>query len=139
MQLFEHKFLAVALKYGDWPRVLDPAFSPPPEFYTDLEAAGYSREEFDRLRADRECPEREAWIRFIATEFYWERRRLFEKLHRAPRADVLKRIAWLEDAIRKHFEALMDRHSITADEIEQLILEDTDFFPPWPDAPENKT
>jgi len=136
MHVWEQQFLIVARKYGDWPRILDPAFDPPSEFYAELQAAGFTREEFDRLRAECGRPERETWIRRIAAQLYWERRRRFEQ---TPRECFLRSMAMLEDDMRKYFEDLMVTHSITANEVEQLILEEPNLFPSLPVSGKSNT
>lgn len=136
MNVWEHQFLVVAKKFGEYPRVLDPAFDPPPEFYADLEAAGYTREEFEKLRLHCGRPEREGWIKKIATQLYWDRRQKFEQ---TPRASFLKCMSMIENGMRKHYEDIMARHSITANEVEQFILEQPDLFPSLPAIAMNVT
>lgn len=62
--------LKLLKQFGGWQRVLDPSFSPPEELYAGFEAAGYSRERLDKMRAFEGRTERDAWTDTIARCFY---------------------------------------------------------------------
>ncbi|MBS1952918.1 MAG: hypothetical protein JST89_01965 [Cyanobacteria bacterium SZAS-4] len=59
--------------FGGWQRVLDPSFNPPEEIYQGFEAAGYTRERLDKMRALEGRTERDAWIATLAhiSYAYW--------------------------------------------------------------------
>lgn len=57
---------ALLERYGGWPRLLDPDQVPPEEFITELQALGYSLDEFNARRASWNISERDCYIELLA-------------------------------------------------------------------------
>jgi hypothetical protein len=124
----DKQILEIVDKHGGWPRVLDPAFEPPEEIYACVEAAGYSRKNFDALRIAHGQPERVAWVEKIARSFYNWWRFSFLLPERPPLVrwqDLPSPDCW------EMFVEPMTRLEISRDEVDNEINSKPAEYPPF--------
>ncbi len=132
----------IADKYGGWARILDPEFTPPEALYSELDAAGYPREDYEQARSNG-IPERQYRLWEIAGTLYswW-----FDSVNNMPH-NLIPQICpgrdngtrWQEGNTpfapqltsfwQSHL-LVMQQLSISKDDVDDFIWANPDKYPP---------